>query len=104
MIRRPPRSTLFPYTTLFRSNIGILIEEYLRFVSSPNFFPGSTENLPLNLQNRVTLRDFEKVPTLTFNIPDILDDTIDEKSTLPKQTSEWVLHNPGFTATQQTLI
>src|SRR3989441_7749280 len=26
MIRRPPRSTLFPYTTLFRSEIG----EYLR--------------------------------------------------------------------------
>src|SRR3712207_7022016 len=23
MIRRPPRSTLFPYTTLFRSNIGM---------------------------------------------------------------------------------
>src|SRR2546425_4890868 len=23
MIRRPPRSTLFPYTTLFRSRIGI---------------------------------------------------------------------------------
>src|SRR2546422_1943459 len=23
MIRRPPRSTLFPYTTLFRSQIGI---------------------------------------------------------------------------------
>src|ERR1039458_10679060 len=23
MIRRPPRSTLFPYTTLFRSDIGI---------------------------------------------------------------------------------
>src|SRR3712207_7337384 len=23
MIRRPPRSTLFPYTTLFRSNTGI---------------------------------------------------------------------------------
>src|SRR2546430_14295641 len=22
MIRRPPRSTLFPYTTLFRSNLG----------------------------------------------------------------------------------
>src|SRR5256885_5039172 len=22
MIRRPPRSTLFPYTTLFRSNVG----------------------------------------------------------------------------------
>src|SRR2546422_2253531 len=24
MIRRPPRSTLFPYTTLFRSNIEVL--------------------------------------------------------------------------------
>src|SRR2546421_8132213 len=25
MIRRPPRSTLFPYTTLFRSNSGYVI-------------------------------------------------------------------------------
>src|SRR5256885_1484857 len=27
MIRRPPRSTLFPYTTLFRSNLGKLLLE-----------------------------------------------------------------------------
>src|ERR1017187_8379865 len=27
MIRRPPRSTLFPYTTLFRSNNPVLIGE-----------------------------------------------------------------------------
>src|SRR3989441_11002111 len=29
MIRRPPRSTLFPYTTLFRSmdNVGIVVED-----------------------------------------------------------------------------
>src|SRR5260370_40410462 len=26
MIRRPPRSTLFPYTTLFRSQVGMLGE------------------------------------------------------------------------------
>src|SRR5256885_13260998 len=26
MIRRPPRSTLFPYTTLFRSQLGHLVE------------------------------------------------------------------------------
>src|SRR3712207_7154755 len=25
MIRRPPRSTLFPYTTLFRSNFGYIL-------------------------------------------------------------------------------
>src|SRR5260221_4424326 len=28
MIRRPPRSTLFPYTTLFRS-VGYLIDQFL---------------------------------------------------------------------------
>src|SRR3712207_7006558 len=27
MIRRPPRSTLFPYTTLFRSRLGELVVE-----------------------------------------------------------------------------
>src|SRR3712207_8850799 len=26
MIRRPPRSTLFPYTTLFRSVLGVVLE------------------------------------------------------------------------------
>src|SRR5437764_8463660 len=29
MIRRPPRSTLFPYTTLFRSSVGRFIEQPL---------------------------------------------------------------------------
>src|SRR2546421_9709171 len=29
MIRRPPRSTLFPYTTLFRSDINAIIEQRL---------------------------------------------------------------------------
>src|SRR2546430_4222440 len=47
MIRRPPRSTLFPYTTLFRSQVGlaamfgmvligtgfVLREKYLRYAS-----------------------------------------------------------------------
>src|SRR2546428_6672561 len=28
MIRRPPRSTLFPYTTLFRSAISICVIDY----------------------------------------------------------------------------
>src|SRR5256885_13166454 len=34
MIRRPPRSTLFPYTTLFRSVTGIdLVREQLRIAA-----------------------------------------------------------------------
>src|SRR5256885_8167314 len=37
MIRRPPRSTLFPYTTLFRSLIGDIpnVSQRKRFFSSP---------------------------------------------------------------------
>src|SRR3712207_7576628 len=27
MIRRPPRSTLFPYTTLFRSGVGQVVDD-----------------------------------------------------------------------------
>src|SRR3712207_7221054 len=30
MIRRPPRSTLFPYTTLFRSGVGHLVPRQRR--------------------------------------------------------------------------
>src|SRR5256885_10277438 len=45
MIRRPPRSTLFPYTTLFRSSIGDLLQQLTtggkalntKFNSSGNF-------------------------------------------------------------------
>src|SRR3712207_9145718 len=40
MIRRPPRSTLFPYTTLFRSTA--LIETYL-FEHRPVLLRGSNE-------------------------------------------------------------
>src|SRR3712207_8103808 len=44
MIRRPPRSTLFPYTTLFRSsgNIGDLLQ-VLSFHLCPEFGDGSLD-------------------------------------------------------------
>src|SRR5437016_12943038 len=29
LIRRPPRSTLFPYTTLFRSSRSLLVKQFL---------------------------------------------------------------------------
>src|SRR3989441_3858812 len=37
MIRRPPRSTLFPYTTLFRSHRIDTPETYASFVTSGRF-------------------------------------------------------------------
>src|SRR2546426_5894242 len=36
MIRRPPRSTLFPYTTLFRSRIPILRKRRAHSTQHPN--------------------------------------------------------------------
>src|SRR2546428_7850947 len=36
MIRRPPRSTLFPYTTLFRSRVGIVNNHTV--VATPSLF------------------------------------------------------------------
>src|SRR5256885_12260903 len=38
MIRRPPRSTLFPYTTLFRSQRfakGMTFDQYVAYVATP---------------------------------------------------------------------
>src|ERR1039457_1325857 len=42
MIRRPPRSTLFPYTTLFRS-LHLLIGGFELFVGGLQFFVGGLQ-------------------------------------------------------------
>src|SRR5471030_1033911 len=55
MIRRPPRSTLFPYTTLFRSDVGYLDDEgflyltdrksYMIISGGVNIYPQETEDV-----------------------------------------------------------
>src|SRR5260370_31355824 len=53
MIRRPPRSTLFPYTTLFRSHIDpmgtILLPAFLLLLHSPFLF-GYAKPVPVNFR------------------------------------------------------
>src|SRR2546430_10594376 len=46
MIRRPPRSTLFPYTTLFRSNVcgAVAIRGHELGGTTRNDFPGDVEH------------------------------------------------------------
>src|SRR2546429_4478818 len=44
MIRRPPRSTLFPYTTLFRSRAGLLRHQRALRSVRLNQFPESSRN------------------------------------------------------------
>src|SRR5256885_4755022 len=58
MIRRPPRSTLFPYTTLFRSNPGgtMSVEIEVGFENAAKIPRGieelSLEETPKGLANR----------------------------------------------------
>src|SRR2546430_11446114 len=43
MIRRPPRSTLFPYTTLFRSHAECLRSEYVTGMANGTLTPERAE-------------------------------------------------------------
>src|SRR3712207_7333149 len=67
MIRRPPRSTLFPYTTLFRSFTMVfgraaghatVIEAGLRFIQNPGEVP---RQLPSSTVAAEILRDGQEL-------------------------------------------
>src|SRR2546428_1038500 len=59
MIRRPPRSTLFPYTTLFRSEVmekySSIAESRLRIVAGEADSPSRSEEHTSELQSRSDL-------------------------------------------------
>src|SRR3989454_7666699 len=52
MIRRPPRSTLFPYTTLFRSRLRV-VSDSAPVVAVP--VPGRDTTLPLSLRQPLVI-------------------------------------------------
>src|SRR3712207_7325443 len=51
MIRRPPRSTLFPYTTLFRSSPEAAAAVRAGKISSPSMTPTTEFNAPERLSS-----------------------------------------------------
>src|SRR5580698_11334758 len=57
MIRRPPRSTLFPYTTLFRSAHDLVAEQARlgRVLPEPDERAGRSEEHTSELQSHVNL-------------------------------------------------
>src|SRR5215813_1625250 len=71
MIRRPPRSTLFPYTTLFRSEIATGYGAHEVAIESPNH-DCYLEQQPIEQVNRVVETwwerhsDLERDPKLRY--------------------------------------
>src|SRR3712207_7046224 len=55
MIRRPPRSTLFPYTTLFRSDIDVLTKIHTKNYSV------AINPKPVKILNKVNQNQIESV-------------------------------------------
>src|SRR5690348_17568037 len=84
MIRRPPRSTLFPYTTLFRSQtLGSDTTEALLAIlatrMSPELVPGETADAeptqdteaaigPFELQDRKSTRLNSSHPSISYAV------------------------------------
>src|SRR2546430_16638924 len=64
MIRRPPRSTLFPYTTLFRSGAA-------GNGGNPHYMPTATENRPIRPGEMVLLDLWGKLDTTGAVFADI---------------------------------
>src|SRR5690348_17784838 len=57
MIRRPPRSTLFPYTTLFRSLISVPLDRGpLAFAAGSQHFPIGRE-LEISDESELTMKE-----------------------------------------------
>src|SRR2546426_7077150 len=86
MIRRPPRSTLFPYTTLFRSNSGPI-----RFLLNTHWHwdhTGGNENMAKdgvvivaheNVRHRLSVEQF--VAAFDRKVPPSPEVALDRKST-----------------------
>src|SRR3712207_6865202 len=78
MIRRPPRSTLFPYTTLFRSGRPrIATDEYIELALKTIRQRPRTLGLPFSIWSLDRLIAYLKKQT---NIT-VSDETLDRKST-----------------------
>src|SRR2546430_13727458 len=83
MIRRPPRSTLFPYTTLFRSNSFNWsdVVTWTRGAHSMKFGGGYTREHADNDSARAITRP-------TFNFDSVFDFAADRPSRSEEHTSE----------------
>src|SRR5256885_10775849 len=66
MIRRPPRSTLFPYTTLFRSIVAQTIEHGTAIASTIESTAGYYVLFGLNDDLKKIIEDLKRNPSVQY--------------------------------------
>src|SRR5688572_32708397 len=64
MIRRPPRSTLFPYTTLFRSGVEVPGARTVEAARVRRLDPGEQARVRVGIRNRAGTRSEEHTSEL----------------------------------------
>src|SRR5947199_3278320 len=85
MIRRPPRSTLFPYTTLFRSAARVRDDVLRRLLPHDDRFPGDgVDRRPLRRSEEHT----SELQSLRHLVCRLLLENKNRKNRLPRSTEE----------------
>src|SRR5438477_11323629 len=102
MIRRPPRSTLFPYTTLFRSNAWG-IPYAARMVGAKLVFPGPGLDGPslYELMETEAVDSTSAVPTVWMNLANYMKQHKLKLSTLESTTIGGACCPPALMETLQ---
>src|SRR5256885_9621050 len=96
MIRRPPRSTLFPYTTLFRSDVRRVFRQHAASVTRLHWLPR------LATRFEFFWRDFQAdSPLLRINRDEVAVPDQRERAANASFRRD-VTHNEPATATRQT--
>src|SRR2546430_4036218 len=88
MIRRPPRSTLFPYTTLFRSLNTLASENRVNIVSNPHVLTSENKKAVINVSTSIPIVTSQQLPiggatstSTTTAVVVVVDVDVDRKST-----------------------
>src|SRR2546427_12002175 len=93
MIRRPPRSTLFPYTTLFRSGDGLVMLNVIRkrFPSVKIVMLTMIENIGIikSLTNQGIYKIVQKTDSLGSLLPAIYAARSEERRVGKECRSRW---------------
>src|SRR2546430_3512543 len=96
MIRRPPRSTLFPYTTLFRSHYGFVFGS-ARGTSTPRAVdPGAIERARRDRKSTRLNSSHSQISYAVFCLKKkrlVIKLVVAEQVSIPEFLQAWIIHD-----------